>query len=110
MACSHQSVFKEKAVKCVTLVIGNQDYMDILKNPINDAKGMAKVLKSISFEVILRLDVTLAQLDENLAVLRTKNEPNSTMIFIYFSVDFFPKMSFFALITPAWECIRELDL
>jgi len=35
MACSHQPVFKEKAVKCVALVIGNQDYMDILENPIN---------------------------------------------------------------------------
>ena len=83
MACSHQSVFKKKAVKRVTLVIGNQDYMDILENPINDAKGMARVLKSIGFEVILKLDVTLAQLDESLAVLRAKNEPNNTMIFIY---------------------------
>ena len=85
MACSHQPVFKEKAVKCVALVIGNQDYMDILENPINDAKGMARVLKSIGFEVILRLDVTLAQLDESLALLRTKIEPNNTMIFIYFA-------------------------
>ena len=58
MACSPQPVFKEKAVKCVALVIANQDYMDILENTINDAKGMARVLKSIGFEVILKLDVT----------------------------------------------------
>ena len=38
----------------VALVIGNGKYKHIgtLKNPVNDAKGMARVLKEIGFEVI----------------------------------------------------------
>jgi len=42
----------------VALVIGNADYLNgPLKNTVNDARAMAKVLESSGFEVILRENV-----------------------------------------------------
>ncbi|OQW92118.1 MAG: hypothetical protein BWK78_02640 [Thiotrichaceae bacterium IS1] len=44
----------------LALVIGNAAYAEKpLKNPVNDAKDMAKVLKGLGFEVILETDVDL---------------------------------------------------
>jgi len=86
LGCSQQPIFEERKVKRVALVIGNQNYKDnILKNPINDAEGVAKVLHSIGFEVILKLDITRDELNESLDILKEKIEPNNTMVFIYFA-------------------------
>ena len=86
MGCNGQIVFEEKKVKRIALVIGNQNYKDnVLKNPINDAIGIAKVLRSIGFEVILKLDLTLEKLNKTLLELKSKIEPNNSMIFIYFA-------------------------
>lgn len=44
----------------LALVIGNEAYAEKpLKNPVNDAKDMAKVLKGLGFKVILKTDVNL---------------------------------------------------
>jgi hypothetical protein len=50
----------------VALVIGNCGYSRVpaLKNPSNDAKGIAQALRDAGFEVTLRLDATRAQLLE----------------------------------------------
>ena len=46
--------------KRIALVIGNNNYTNIppLKNPVNDARLMAKTLESIGFEVLLEIDIT----------------------------------------------------
>jgi uncharacterized caspase-like protein len=47
------------------LVIGNADYeADRLRNPVQDAEGMAEVLGNRGFEVILRRNVNQWQFEE----------------------------------------------
>ena len=56
LGCTTQPNIEEKPVKRVALVIGNQHYVDNeLENPIYDAKGVAKTLESIGFDVVLKL-------------------------------------------------------
>lgn len=86
MGCVKQPMLEEKKVKRIALVVGNQNYEgNLLKNSINDAKGIAKVLESIGFEVMLKLDITLAELNASLASLKKKIEADNTMVFIYFA-------------------------
>ena len=48
----------------VALVIGNSAYPTApLKNPVNDAHDMASTLRSLGFEVILRENASLAQME-----------------------------------------------
>ncbi len=52
------------ASKRVALVIGNSDYKaSPLKNPVNDAKDIAELLKQIGFDVILKTDVSKRTLE-----------------------------------------------
>lgn len=84
--CTSQPDNHSMSIKRVALVIGNQNYKDNkLENPINDAKGVKKVLEDIGFEVILGLDVKLHQFDQALERLKSKIEPNNTLVFIYFA-------------------------
>ncbi|PKN08589.1 MAG: peptidase, partial [Deltaproteobacteria bacterium HGW-Deltaproteobacteria-8] len=49
----------------VALVIGNGAYKSApLKNPANDARDMAAALRSVGFEVILRENAGLRQMNE----------------------------------------------
>ena len=84
--CSYPSMPTEPSIKRVALVIGNQHYKNnALENPINDAKGMAKTLKEIGFDVLLRFDVTKKELDEALSLFKHKIVANETIVFIYFA-------------------------
>jgi DNA-binding beta-propeller fold protein YncE len=49
----------------IALVIGNSKYQQVLKlpNPVNDANDMAATLKELGFEVILRTDASLQDMD-----------------------------------------------
>ena len=86
LGCRHEPTVQTDKIKRIALVIGNQNYRDNrLKNSINDAKGMAMVLESIGFDVLLKVDVTLKELNRSLASLKEKIEPNNTMVFIYFA-------------------------
>ena len=86
LGCTHQPYREEGKVKRIALVIGNQDYRgNRLKNSINDAKGLSQVLERIGFDVILKFNVTLDELNKSLEHLRERVEANSTMIFIYFA-------------------------
>ena len=86
VGCVNKAILEEKKVKRIALVIGNQNYEDNeLKNSLNDAKGVAETLRRIGFEVLPRYNVTLAELEESLALLKAKIEPNNTMVFIYFA-------------------------
>jgi len=86
LGCRHPLKTEKNQVKRVALVIGNQHYVDNgLENPIYDAKGIAKTLESIGFDVLLKLDITLAQLNYALDRLKDRIEPNNTIVFIYFA-------------------------
>jgi len=52
-ACTTMTPFPKEQSR-IALVIGNADYQFIsqLKNPVNDAKGMSKVLEDLGFHVI----------------------------------------------------------
>lgn len=56
-----------QAERRIALVIGNGVYKEgPLKNPVNDARDMAITLKSLGFEVILRENAALRQMEDAL--------------------------------------------
>ena len=60
---------RSQAEACVTLVIGNANYEEErlrLRNPLHDADDVAKVLRTLRFEVIEPRDVTKGKLLEGL--------------------------------------------
>ena len=86
LGCTPQADTEQSGVKRVALVIGNQNYKDNrLENPINDAKGVKKVLESIGFKVVLGLDLTHAQFNQALQELKSEIIPHKTLVFIYFA-------------------------
>jgi hypothetical protein len=53
------------ATRRVALVIGNAAYQNApLKNPVNDARDMASALRGLGFEVILRENASLRQMED----------------------------------------------
>jgi uncharacterized caspase-like protein len=57
--------FAAQPVRRVALVIGNGAYPSgPLKNPVNDARDIAAALRNLGFEVILRENATLRQMEE----------------------------------------------
>ncbi|MGE0425020.1 MAG: caspase family protein [Reyranellaceae bacterium] len=69
----------------VALVIGNGAYQNAepLKNPVNDARAMAKVLKDAGFEVIARENVTRRAFVEALYEFSGKVPPGGVGLFYY---------------------------
>jgi uncharacterized caspase-like protein len=69
----------------VALVIGNGAYQNAepLKNPVNDARAMAKVLRNAGFEVIQRENVTRRMFVEALHEFAGKVPPGSVGLFYY---------------------------
>lgn len=60
---------KRKTATRTALVIGNSNYKSApLKNPVNDAKDIAAVLKSNGFKVTLKLDATKKDMKESVKV------------------------------------------
>jgi hypothetical protein len=63
-APSHQ-VLGKTGLRRVALVIGNGAYPSApLRNPVNDARDMAAALRELGFEVILRENASLRQMDD----------------------------------------------
>ena len=60
------------AGKRIALVIGNAAYPQPLLNPVNDARAMAERLRRLGFEVLLRTDITAAQLQKASAEFSTQ--------------------------------------
>lgn len=61
----HSSSYSQVyAGKRIALVIGNSNYQHIttLKNPVNDARLIARTLRQLNFDVILKTDVSLKEL------------------------------------------------
>jgi|GEM_PF-1419872 len=85
-ACQIKPQNREENIKRIALVIGNQNYKENpLKNPINDALGMKKVLEKIGFDVTLKKDITLSEFHKALKDIKGKIEPNKSIVFFYFA-------------------------
>jgi hypothetical protein len=68
----------------VALVIGNAAYRESpLKNPVNDARAMATVLKQLGFKVISRENATKQQMERAVAEFGQALTPGSVALFYY---------------------------
>ncbi len=68
----------------VALVIGNGAYKDgPLKNPVNDARDMAATLKGLGFEVILRENAGLRQMEDALDQFWASLRKGGTGLFFF---------------------------
>ena len=70
----------------VALVIGNAEYAQRpLKNPVNDARDLARALESLGFEVMLRINRSDVQMKEDLAEFQDRMEKGRGVGLFYFS-------------------------
>ncbi len=71
--------------KRVALVIGNDDYQEVVKlqKAANDATAMAEVLTSVGFEVIRAKNVSRRDMNFQLQTFYSKLEPGDEALFFY---------------------------
>ncbi|MCK5716320.1 MAG: caspase family protein, partial [Thiomargarita sp.] len=71
----------------LALIIGNGAYQHVqpLDNPVNDAKDMAKVLKKLGFEVIVKYNVTNQEMTEAVENFGTRLQRKGGVGLFYFS-------------------------
>jgi uncharacterized caspase-like protein len=75
---------KADGMKRVALVIGNGNYADSpLKNPVNDARAMAASLREMGFEVIVRENANLLQMDDAVREFGRRLERAHTGLFYF---------------------------
>ncbi len=69
----------------VALVIGNDDYQDVVKlqKAANDAKAMGDALESVGFEVYRAKDVTRRNMNRQLQTFYSKLNPGDEALFFY---------------------------
>jgi hypothetical protein len=73
------------AERRVALVIGNASYLTVnpLKNPINDATGVAKILRDLGFEVMLVTDLDKASFEQKVSAFANSFPGASAAVFYY---------------------------
>ncbi len=73
------------AERRVALVIGNASYLTVspLKNPINDAGGVAKILRDLGFEVTLVTDLDKASFEQKVSAFANSLPGASAAVFYY---------------------------
>ena len=71
----------------LALIIGNGAYQHVqpLDNPVNDAKDMAKVLKTLGFEVIVKYNVSNQEMTEAVENFGTRLQRKGGVGLFYFS-------------------------
>lgn len=70
--------------KRLALVIGNSDYESSpLKNPVNDASDMGKMLKGLGFEVISRLNANQKQMEDAIRQFQGKLSKDTMGLFFF---------------------------
>ncbi|MCK5717711.1 MAG: SUMF1/EgtB/PvdO family nonheme iron enzyme, partial [Thiomargarita sp.] len=69
------------------LIIGNGNYQHVpnLDNPVNDAKDMAKILKGLGFEVIVKYNVTHLEMTESVQNFGEQLQKEEDVGLFYFS-------------------------
>lgn len=79
-AGGHQALAKR-----VALVIGNDDYQEVVKlqKAGNDAKAMADALKSVGFEVVSAVNLVRREMNFQLQSFYSKLEPGDEALFFY---------------------------
>src|SRR5262245_25440259 len=73
------------AERRVALALGDANYTDVnpLKNPINDATGVAKVLRELGFEVTLVTDLDKANFEQKVSAFANSLPGASAAVFYY---------------------------
>lgn len=72
------------ASKKVALVVGNASYLEApLRNPVNDARAVARQLRAKGFDVLLKENVTKTQFSEAVADFGEKLAEGDTALFFY---------------------------
>ena len=72
--------------KRIAMIVGNSNYSDgsmNLANPKNDASDVADKLKDLGFDVILKLDATLEEMDKELTAFGIKARNYDVALFFY---------------------------
>ncbi|MBO7134239.1 MAG: caspase family protein [Bacteroidales bacterium] len=72
--------------KRIAMIVGNSNYSDgamNLSNPKNDAEDVAAKLKSLGFDVILKIDATLQEMDRELTNFGLKAKGYDVALFYY---------------------------
>jgi len=70
--------------KRLALVIGNSDYESSpLKNPVNDASDMEKMLKGLGFEVIARMNANQKQMEDAIRQFQGKLSKDCMGLFFF---------------------------
>ena len=99
--------------KRVALVVGNSHYSKAennLKNPENDATDIAKKLRELGFEVILKTDATLRTMEDELAHFREKAQNADVAMFYYAGHGVQSKGANYILPTDIQDIKEESDL
>ncbi len=72
------------AQKRIALIIGNGEYEEkSLRNPANDAADLSKVLEDLGFEVDLKLNVNLQQMEKSIRTFGEKLHDKVVGLFYY---------------------------
>lgn len=81
---SFSSMANAPSASRVALVIGNGAYKESpLKNPVNDAQDMAKLLKAKNFKVVYRSNLKVDQIGSTLREFKSLLEPGATAVVFY---------------------------
>jgi uncharacterized caspase-like protein len=93
LLCLNTAVFSQRGLiitqaaeknKRIALVIGNSAYQSSpLKNPVNDARAMAKVLKKNGFDVILKINAQRRQMQQAINEFGQKLKAGGIGFFYY---------------------------
>lgn len=80
------SIKKQAATARLALVIGNSDYhQGALKNPVNDARDFASTLRKLGFEVILKTNASLQEMDRSIDQFGRKLEKTKGVGLFYYA-------------------------
>lgn len=74
-----------KGQKRVALIVGNASYQHLspLRNPVNDAKSLARTLEARNFEVLLAIDQTKVDLDNIVREFSAKADGADLALYFY---------------------------
>lgn len=83
-AAGDKSAMPTSSARRIALVIGNAAYREApLKNPANDARDIAAALTRLGFDVILRTDATLPQMEQAIDTFYARLKQGGTGLFYF---------------------------
>ena len=98
-------------IKRLALVMGNSSYREApLKNPVNDARDMAKTLRTLGFNVIELIDGNLQQMNDAINEFGSKLEKDKGVGLFYYAGHAMQSKGLNYLIPVKANIRRETDL